>query len=128
GGTRVYQGMACRLQSDDFRLAARFGVRGGSSLADSPISYVELEPYFASSEWEVGVCGDGDAHRVQGLRSRPYPMPPMPWNAEAEVLQRGADALGLTTGPVPLPINSEPRDGRARCAACGACIGMPCPS
>ena len=43
---------------------------------------------------------------------------------EAEVLGRGARALGLTTGPVPLLINSVPRDGRAECVRCGQCVGF----
>jgi choline dehydrogenase-like flavoprotein len=128
GGTRVYQGMAWRLQPGDFELATRWGVPEGSSLADWPIGYEDLEPYYVRAEWELGVCGDGSAHRKQGFRSRDYPMPPLPETLEAEVLGRGARALGLTTGPVPLLINSVPRDGRAECVRCGTCVGFACRS
>ena len=128
GGTRVYQGMAWRLQPGDFALATRWGVPDGSSLADWPISYADLEPYYVRAEWELGVCGDGSAHRKQGFRSRDYPMPPLPATLEAEVLGRGAHELGLTTGPVPLLINSVPRDGRAECVRCGTCVGFACRS
>lgn len=128
GGTRVYQGMAWRLLPDDFRLATRFGVPDGSSLADWPISYADLEPHYTRAEWELGVCGDGSAHRFQGDRSRPYPMPPFPLDPEGERLAAGAAALGLSTGPVPLLINSEPRAGRAGCVGCGECVGFACPS
>ena len=128
GGTRVYQGMAWRFHPDDFRMASRYGVPDGSSLADWPLTYDDLEPFYARAEWELGVCGDGQAHRVQGRRSVDYPMPPLPDNLEASVLRAGAQALGLATGPVPLLINSRPRDGRAACVRCGECIGFACPT
>jgi choline dehydrogenase-like flavoprotein len=127
GGTRVYQGMAWRLHPADFALATRWGVPDGSSLADWPMTYDELEPFYTRAEWELGVCGDGSAHRKQGFRSRDYPMPPLPDTLEADVLARGAARLGLTTGPVPLLINSVPRDGRAECVRCGQCVGFACP-
>ncbi len=127
GGTRVYQGMAWRFLPDDFRMASVYGVPEGSSLADWPIGYEDLEPHYDAVEWEVGVCGDATGHRAHGPRTRGYPMPPLPSNTEAAVLARGAATLGLATGPVPLLINSVPRDGRARCVQCGECVGFSCP-
>jgi choline dehydrogenase-like flavoprotein len=128
GGTRLYQGMAWRLTPEDFRLATDHGVPEGSSLADWPIDYPDLEPYYTRAEQEIGVCGDGSAHRNQGARSAPYPMPPLPDNTEARLLRRGAAALGLSTGPVPMLINSVPRGGRGQCVQCGQCVGFACPS
>jgi choline dehydrogenase-like flavoprotein len=128
GGTRLYQGMAWRLTPEDFHLATTHGVPAGSSLADWPIEYADLEPFYTRAEQEIGVCGDGASHRNQGHRSRPYPMPPLPDNTEAEMLRRGAEKLGLTTGPVPMLINSVPRGGRGRCVQCGECVGFACPS
>ncbi len=127
GGTRVYQGMAWRFLPTDFRMASTYGVPDGSSLADWPISYDDLEPHYEWVEHAVGVCGDGGAHVVQGHRRREYPLPPLPPN-DAVVLAAGAAKLGLRTGPVPLLINSEPRDGRARCVRCGECVGFACPT
>jgi choline dehydrogenase-like flavoprotein len=128
GGARVYQGMAWRLLPEDFRLASIYGVPQGSSLADWPIDYAELEPFYDRAEWEVGVCGDGDAHPAMGPRSRPYPMPPFAMDPEGAALARGAETLGLNVGPVPLLINSDPYQGRARCVGCGECVGFACPS
>ena len=128
GGTRLYQGMAWRLTPKDFHLATTHGVPEGSSLADWPLDYDELEPYYTRVEQELGVCGDGSAHRNQGHRSADYPMPPLPDNTEAQVLRRGAEQLGLTTGPVPMLINSVPRHGRGRCVQCGECVGFACPT
>lgn len=128
GGTRVYQGMAWRFLPADFRMATTYGVPDGSSLADWPIGYDDVEPHYDWAEQALGVCGDGEAHAVQGPRRRGYPMPPLPPNTEASVLAAGAQTLGLRTGPVPLLMNSEPRDGRARCVRCGECVGFACPS
>lgn len=128
GGTRVYQGMAWRLTPEDFHLATTHGVPDGSSLSDWPLSYADLEPYYTRAEHEIGVSGDGSAHQNQGPRSAGYPMPPLPDNTEAQVLRRGAERLGLSTGPVPLLINSVPRGGRGRCVQCGECVGFACPS
>lgn len=127
GGTRVYQGMAWRYHPDDFRMASRYGVPEGSSLADWPLTYADLERHYTRAEQEFGVCGDGRAHRHQGFRSRAYPMPAQPPTREADVLRKGAEVLGLTVGPVPLLLNSQPRDGRAACVRCGECIGFGCP-
>lgn len=128
GGSRVYQGMAWRFVPTDFEMASTYGVPDGSSLADWPLSYDDLEPFYSWAEHEIGVCGDGGAHPALGHRSIDYPMPPLPSNTEAAVLGRGAERLGLRTGPVPLLINSVPRDGRARCVQCGECVGFACPS
>ncbi len=128
GGTRVYQGMAWRLLPPDFELATRYGVPAGSSLADWPFGYDDLEPYYTEIEWSVGVCGDGAAHRNQGRRSRDYPMPPLPDNTEAALLRRAAGRLGWSTGPIPLLINSQPRDRRGQCGQCGQCVGFACPT
>ncbi len=128
GGTRVYQGMAWRYLPIDFELASTYGVPEGSSLANWPVTYEDLEPFYTRSEWALGVCGDGDSHANQGERSRPYPMQPFPLDPEAEVLAAGAKRLGLSTGPVPLLVNSEPYNGRAACVGCGECVGFACPS
>jgi choline dehydrogenase-like flavoprotein len=127
GGTRVYGAQAWRFCPEDFRMASTYGVPAGSSLADWPISYDDLEPFYDRAEWEVGVAGDPSGHSAEGRRSRGYPMPPLPANRSAAILQRGAQALGFRTGPVPLLINSVPRDGRGACLQCGACGGFSCP-
>lgn len=128
GGTRVYGAQAWRFHPDDFRMASRYGVPEDSSLADWPIGYDELAPYYDRAEWEVGVCGDSDAHPGRGSRARPYPMPPLSRTREADRLAAGAAKLGWEVGAVPLLINSVPRHGRAACVRCGECIGFACPT
>lgn len=128
GGTRVYQGMAWRFSPTDFHMASTYGIPAGSSLADWPIGYDELEPHYSWAEQAIGVSGDASAHPQVGPRSAGYPMPPLPTNREAAVLAAGAARLGWRTGPVPMLINSVPDDGRARCVGCGECVGFACPS
>lgn len=124
-GTFVYGAQAWRFHPDDFRMASRYGVPEGSSLADWPIDYDELAPWYDWAEWEVGVAGE---RGTGGARSRGYPMPPVRQQLKAEVLARGANALGFETFAPPLLINTVARAGRAGCIECGSCVGFPCPS
>jgi choline dehydrogenase-like flavoprotein len=128
GGTRVYGAQAWRFMEQDFRMASLYGVPEQSSLADWPISYADLAPYYERAEWEIGVAGDGEACTVQAPRAKPYPMPPVPDNPSRIVLKRGAERLGWNTNPVPLLINTVPYLNRAACVQCSYCVGFACPS
>jgi choline dehydrogenase-like flavoprotein len=87
-----------------------------------------MEPWYERAEWEIGVCGDGDANRFQAPRKRGYPMPPVPPTTTNRVLKRGADSLGWNTFPTPMAINTVPRGGRDACIQCDHCVGFACPS
>ena len=125
-GTLVYGAQAWRFHPDDFRMAARYGVPAGSSLADWPFGYGELEPYYERAEWEIGVAGQSAGH--PGPRRRGFPMPPVPGYASRRILSRGAAVLGLSTVIPPLLINTIPRHGRQACPECGSCVGFACPA
>jgi choline dehydrogenase-like flavoprotein len=128
GGTTVYGAQSWRFMEKDFRMASTYGVPEGSSLADWPISYEEMEPYYERAEWEIGVAGEGDANRYQAPRRRGYPLPPVPPTTTNAVLKTGADTLGWNTFPTPLAINTVPRGGRAACIQCDHCVGFYCPT
>lgn len=128
GGTRVYGAQAWRFHPDDFRMATKYGVPEGSSLADWPITYEMLEPYYERAEWELGAAGDGRTINHQVPRRRDYPLPPVPPSPQTLALERGAGRLGWVTTPVPLLINTEPYQGRAACVACKYCVGFACPT
>jgi choline dehydrogenase-like flavoprotein len=127
GGTRVYGAQAWRFMPEDFAMASTYGVPDGSALADWPIGYDDLEPFYTQAEYEIGVCGSAEPHAGSTRRSRPYPMAPMSLTAPARRLLDGARVLGLTTAPVPLAINSTPYDGRPACTRCRQCVGFTCP-
>jgi len=128
GGTRVYGAQAWRFMEKDFRMASTYGVPEGSSLADWPISYADLEPFYERAEWEIGVSGEGEANRFQAPRRRGYPMPAAPPTTTHRMLAKGAEKLGWSTFPTPIAINTVPRDGRDACIQCRYCVGFACPS
>jgi choline dehydrogenase-like flavoprotein len=128
GGSLVYGAQAWRFMPQDFRMASLYGVPVGSSLADWPIGYDDLEPYYTQAEWELGVGGDADAMVNHGPRSKPFPLPPHDETIQNGLLRRGAGKLGLATQPVPLLINFQPYNGRAACVRCGMCVGFTCPT
>ena len=127
GGTRVFGGMAWRFMPQDFKMASTYGVPAGSSLADWPIGYDDLEPFYERVEWEIGVAGAAGADDSCAGK-KPYPLPPVDSNPERIVLERGAAVLGLNTFPVPLLINTVPYNGRPACGRCGMCVGFLCPT
>ncbi len=124
GGTRVYGAQAWRFVPRDFRMASTYGVPEGSGLADWPISYDDLAPYYTLAEQRFGVSGGGvdPWHEPREL-----PMPPLPRTGPAHRLAVAAETLGWGTLDVPLLINSVDYQGRAACVRCGQCVGFACP-
>ena len=127
GGTRLWQGMAWRFFPEDFEMARVYGNPEGATLADWPIDYAEMEPYYTRAEWELGVAGEEGALTSRTPRSKGYPMPPMGTEPARELLAGAAERLGWTWGAIPLAINSVPAAGRAACVRCSSCVGHACP-
>lgn len=126
GGTRVFGAQAWRFAPEDFTMATTYGVPDESALADWPIDYADLEPYYTRAEWELGVSGSASGDSSGAWRSRDYPMPPLPPTRPAMVLAEGAQRLGISTHPVPLLVNSTPYQGRGACVRCAQCVGFAC--
>ena len=91
GSTLHFTAYTPRPQPDDLRLFSDFGVG-----CDWPLSYEELAPYFDEVEALVGVSGP-TPYPWGPARKRGYPLPPLPLNAAAELMQRGCAALGIAT-------------------------------
>ena len=127
GGTRVYGAQAWRFVPEDFTMASTYGVPEGSALADWPVGYDAMEPFYSRAEWEIGVCGSTAGDSALAPRSRDFPMPPMPLTAPARLLADAGSRLGMQTLAVPLAINSTPYGGRPACARCRQCVGFACP-
>ena len=125
GGTSVhFSANYWRFRPIDFNERSRWGAIEGAELADWPITYEELEPYYTKVDWEIGVSGMPGP--FDPPRSRPYPLPPLPNKSSGIVLERGARALGLHAQPSPMAILSRPYDGRSGCMACGHCAYYGC--
>jgi choline dehydrogenase-like flavoprotein len=126
GGTTHMGGSLLRLHPDDFRVATRCGEY--EELADWPYRYDDLEPYYTQAEWEIGISGAAGINPFDGVRSRDYPMPPLPAHPLADALDRACTGLGLHSYPTPRAVNSQPHAGRPACAHCDFCAGYGCPT
>ena len=112
GGTVHWQGWLPRFTEDDFRLQTVAGHVPGATLADWPISYGDLEPYYDRVEWAFGVSGQAGANAAEGPRSRGYPCPPLPVSRYAEKFHLGCQRLGWNSFPTPQAALSRPFNGR----------------
>ena len=106
-----------------------------SSLADWPLSYADLEPYYDRAEYELGVSGK--AGNVQGNkidggnvfeapRHRDYPLPPLRDDQSGIVFRGAAKKLGHHPFPTPRAILSQDYNGRPGCTYCGFCQAFGC--
>jgi choline dehydrogenase-like flavoprotein len=112
GGTVHWQGWLPRFTENDFRLRTIVGELPGTSLADWPITYQELEPYYTQIEWAFGVSGQAGANAFESPRSRGYPCPPMPMSRYAQKFHEGCAKLGYNSFPTPQAALSRPFGGR----------------
>jgi choline dehydrogenase-like flavoprotein len=125
GGSVHFTANYWRFPEIEFQQATRLGVPEGSNVADWPIKYADLEPYYTKVEWEVGVSGLA-GNPFEPPRTKGYPLPPLPIKSEGVLLERGARKLGLHPWPAPMAILSQPYRGRSGCLACGFCFGFGC--
>jgi choline dehydrogenase-like flavoprotein len=110
----------------EFNEASTVGTIAGTGLADWPISYEELEPYYTQAEWEMGISGQRVDSPFVAPMSKDYPVPPVPLKASGALFNIAAAKLGLTVVPGPLAIITQPYMGRAACVNCGMCSGFGC--
>ena len=57
GGTVHFTSNYWRFHESDFHERSAFGEVSGADLADWPISYAELEPYYTKAEYDLGISG-----------------------------------------------------------------------
>lgn len=115
-----------RLREDDFRLRSALGPIDGADVADWPIEYSDVEPYYAEAERLVGVAGE-ETNPFAAWRSGPFPMPPGADMYGAVLTMAAAERHGLHPYRAPTGVNSVPYDGRPACNNCGFCGGYGCP-
>ena len=117
-----------RLKPIDFRLKSEFGTISGANVEDWPISYDELEPYYAKVEREVGVSGRVVEHPHQEPRSTDFPYPPIAELPMSSWIDKAAEKIGYHAIPVPRAILSKPAMGRRSCEYSGYCSSYGCAS
>jgi choline dehydrogenase-like flavoprotein len=126
GGSVHFTANYWRFHESDFEERSQFGDVPGSGLADWPIKYGDLEPYYTKAEYDLGISGLGGANPFEGPRSKPYPLPPMPVKSSGVLFERATKKLGLHPYPAPMAILSQPYQGRAACVHCGFCEYFGC--
>ena len=128
GGAGVHaDGKLPRFREEDFRLLSEHGPIDDSALADWPVDYDVLEPFYVEAERLVGVAGDAEANPFAAPRSGPYPMPPGAPMYGATLSVPAAERLGYHPYAAPTGANSIPYDGRPACNNCGFCAFYGCP-
>jgi choline dehydrogenase-like flavoprotein len=113
GGTAHWTGWVLRMTENEFRPKTIYGDIAGANLADWPISYQELEPYYDKVEWAFGVSGQAGANKYEGPRRRGYPCPPLPPTRYNQKFYEGCARLGYNAFPTPAAALSRPYNGRA---------------
>ena len=132
GGTSLhYNAKTPRFWRQDFTQLSDLGPVEGAQVADWPIGYDDLAPFYDEVEHQVGVQGDVHAMPERTLeqapRRRQFVMPPNPTGNAAALLAEGAARLGYQAYPYPAAVNSRTFKGRPACNSCGLCSGFGCP-
>jgi gluconate 2-dehydrogenase alpha chain len=118
GGSIIhYGGWMRRFHPHHFKMLSyvkdRWGLSvlpQGCTLADWPVSYEELEPYYTLLEHEIGIAGDESNPFI--TRSKPLPMPPMRPFRLGELFKEATMRMGLHAHPVAVGVNTVPYRGR----------------
>jgi choline dehydrogenase-like flavoprotein len=127
GGTVTYGGSSWRHLPYEFNeLTSDPTIPSGTGMADWPITYEEIEPYYVQAEWEMGMSGLRVNSPFVAPMSKDYPVPPVPLKASGALFNIAAKKMGLTVVPGPLAIITRPYQGRAACVNCGICSGYGC--
>lgn len=117
GGSAIHYGAWLRrFHPHHFRLRSHIKERWGESVipegctvADWPLSYDELEPYYAQLDREIGIAGDERNPFIP--RSAGYPLPPTRPFRMGERLAAATSAMGLHPYTVPVGMNTVPYNG-----------------
>lgn len=125
GATNLMSGFFYRKKTVDFAPVGAFGKNHEE--ADWPLSYEDLEPFYAEVEEEIGVSGRATPHAFTDPRSTAdFPLPPLLDHPVADRVDRAARSLGLHPFPVPRAILSRASGERGSCSYSGYCAAYGC--
>lgn len=129
GSSNFMSGYFNRLKPKDFRLLSTYGNVEGANIVDWPISYADLEPYYAKTEKIVGVSGKVVSHKFQEPRSTSdFPYPPLVENIASEWVDRASKKINCEAIPLPRAILSRAFEDRNACYYSGYCGSYGCSS
>jgi choline dehydrogenase-like flavoprotein len=123
GNTKVWGAATLRMRPSDFGEVRH---AGGISPA-WPISYEELEPYYAEAEHLWRVRGERGAEPTDGPASRPYRYPAIRHESRVRELVSDFARAGVHASSLPLGLLlDDERRERDACIRCDTCDGFPC--
>lgn len=129
GATNFMSAYFHRLKPVDFRLLSTFGPIEGANVADWPITYEDLEPWYTRVEQLIGVSGRVVEHPFLEPRSTvDFPLPPTAEHPISARFDRACNDLGLHPLPMARGILSRPAHGRKSCEYSGYCGSYGCAS
>jgi choline dehydrogenase-like flavoprotein len=123
GNTKFYGAALFRLRREDFGEVVH---HGGISPA-WPISYDDLEPYYAEAERLYHVHGERGADPTEPAASGPYPHPAISHEPRIQKLSDDLARAGHRPFHTPLGVMlDEGRPDTSPCIRCSTCDGFPC--
>lgn len=124
GSSNFMSGYFHRMKPQDFRLKSEYAQVEGANIVDWPISYDEMEPYYAKVESIVGVSGRVVKHPFLEPRStKDFPYPPTSEHLISSWFDASCKKKGLYSIPTPravLPYGVDERDGCEYAGYCGS--------
>jgi gluconate 2-dehydrogenase alpha chain len=126
GNINHWGGVCWRFDPNVFRHLDVWGQIPQGAIANWPISYQDLEPYYTKFEYRLGVSGDAGQIVHGPPRSRPYPLPPIEQNFATKHFAKASRSLGYRPFPMPTGILSRDYQGRKRTGYCGFCQSFDC--
>jgi len=116
-----------RYEQQDFMMGTLLaGKVQNANFADWPITYDDLEPFYAYAEQQLGIQGLKGANPFEAPRSTDFPMPPGVPMYLSKLMTTALASSGYTAFPYPTAVNSQPYDGRPACNDCGYCSDYGC--
>ena len=82
-----------------------------TTLVDWPISYDDLEPYYALLDELIGIAGPEEGSNPFIPRKNEYPLPPLRSTRMTQLFHKTAAAMGLHPHTLPAGVNSKPYNG-----------------
>jgi len=123
GNTKFYGAALFRLRREDF---GELRHHGGISPA-WPISYDDLEPYYAQAEEHYHVHGNRGEDPTEPHASKPYPHPAVSHEPRIQQLSDDFARQGFRPFHTPLGVRLNEKDPRSSaCIRCNTCDGFPC--
>ncbi len=130
GASIVMSGFFLRLKPTDFRLRSTYGPVEDADVVDWPISYDDLEPWYAQVEQDVGVSGlaweDLPPDVLDKRSTEDMAFLPTREHPFADLIDKKGAELGLHPFPTPRAVLPEDWNGRRGCAYSNYCGSYGC--